>query len=128
MRRHIGVSSALAELCPKAQWTVRDEDYDKIEWYSEDIKKPTRKQVEEKIAEQKANEGLYGLREVRDWYLQQSDWTQGQDIRAIRGEEWCKAWDEYRQKLRDMTEIGLEPYFDEHDILQGITWPEKPDN
>jgi hypothetical protein len=126
MRKNIGVSDALSQLRPGSQWSVRDEDYDQIDWLSEDIEKPTREEVEQKIKELKDNEGMTAVREIRDWYLQQSDWTQGQDIRLIRGEHWCQSWDEYRQKLRDITSSRINPYFDEYDILHGVVWPEKP--
>jgi hypothetical protein len=126
MRKDIGVTAALQSLTPNAQWVVRNEDYEEIEWFSENIEKPTLQEVQDKIEELKDDEGMTAVREIRDWYLQQSDWTQGQDIRLIRGEDWCQAWDLYRQELRNLPESGINPYFDENNILHGVIWPEKP--
>jgi len=127
MRKNIAVSSALIELKPGAQWSIKNEDYDQIDWLSEDIEMPTKEEVEEKIQELRNNEGMTAVREIRNWYLEQSDWTQSQDIRSIRGPEWSLKWDDYRQELRNITESDIEPYFDDFDILQGIVWPEKPE-
>jgi hypothetical protein len=126
MRRDINVNAALSKLAPNAQWAVRDEDYDQIEWYSEEVEQPSREQVEQMIAQLREEEPMNALREIRDWYLKESDWTQGADIRAIRGPEWCQAWDTYRQELRDLTKTQT-PYFeDDSPIIMGITFPEKP--
>jgi hypothetical protein len=126
MRKDINVSAALAKLVPDAQWAVRDEDYDQIEWYSENIEQPSRKEVEEMISQLRADEPMNALREIRDWYLKESDWTQGADIRAIRGKEWCQEWDDYRQELRDLTKTQT-PYFEgDSPIIMGIIFPEKP--
>ena len=126
MRRDINLSSALAVLAPKAMWSVRDNDYEKIEWYSEDFEKPTKEALEAKVQELLLNEPYAVLREVRDWYLKESDWTQSADIRSIRGPEWCAAWDSYRQELRDLT-TTCTPYFEgDSPNIMGVTFPEKP--
>lgn len=125
MRRFNGVAEALQALAPDSKWSVRDNDYDKIEWYSTEISIPTREEVYAKIAELEANEPMRALREIRDWYLQQCDWTQSQDIRTIRGPEWCAAWDAYRQALRDMTKTAT-PSWGEMNFLVGVEWPQQP--
>lgn len=121
----IGVAEALSVLVPGSPWVVRDNDYDKTEWYDTTKPMPSREVVEAKIAELEAEEPMRCLREIRNWYLQQSDWTQLQDIRAQRGTEWCAAWDGYRQELRDMTQ-SAKPSFDEMNLLVNVTWPSKP--
>ena len=127
MKRLNGVTNAILTLRPGAQFIVRDDDYSKIEWHSDNISMPTEQEVIAAIAELEANEPKRLLREIRDWYLQNSDWTQGHDIRQIRGPEWCAAWDAYRQALRDMP-ATQNPYFanpqDMH--ISGVTWPEQP--
>jgi len=128
MRKHIGVTEALLKLCPDAQFAVRDDEYEKIEWYSPDIKQPTKEQVEEVIKQLKQDEPVNNLRQIRDWLLRESDWTQGYDIRQNRGEEWCAAWDTYRQQLRDITETGFDLSFDEMDVLVGFELPKPPSN
>jgi hypothetical protein len=126
MRKQIDFTAALMVLAPKAMWSIRDDDYEKLEWYSEDFEKPSKGALEAKVEELRIDEPYAVLREVRDWYLRESDWTQSADIRAIRGAEWCAAWDAYRQELRDLT-TTCTPYFegDSPNIL-GVTFPEKP--
>jgi hypothetical protein len=126
MKRDTGIAAAIQELAPGAQWVIRDNDYDQIEWYSEDQEKPTREQIDAKIAELEESAPMDAVREIRNWALQSSDWTQAADIRAIRGEVWSAAWDSYRQELRDITESGISPFFNELGILEGVNFPEKP--
>jgi hypothetical protein len=126
MRKEIGVAAALVKLVPHSQWAVRDDDYDKIEWYSEDTEQPSREEVERVIEELRIEEPYTVLREIRDFYLKESDWTQGADIRAIRGPEWCAAWDEYRQQLRDLPRTQT-PYFEDNSpTVSGVVFPTKP--
>lgn len=126
MRKQIDFSAALVALTPKAMWSIRDNDYEKIEWFSEDLEKPSKAALEAKVQELLLNEPYAVLREVRDWYLKESDWTQSADIRAIRGAEWCAAWDSYRQELRDLT-TTFTPYFEgDSPNIMGVTFPEKP--
>lgn len=126
MKRDTSIAAALQELAPNAQWVVRDNDYNKIEWYSEEYEKPTLEQVKAKMLELEESAPMDAVRDIRNWYLKESDWTQGADIRSIRGEEWCAAWDLYRQQLRDLTESGINPYFNELGVLEGVDLPEKP--
>jgi hypothetical protein len=126
MRKNIGVTEALLKLRPQAQFAVRDDDYDKIEWHSDDVEQPTREEVEAAIEELKQDEPMENLRQIRDWLLRESDWTQGYDIRQVRGEDWCAEWDAYRQQLRDITEAGFDLSFNEMDVLIGFELPVPP--
>jgi hypothetical protein len=128
MRKQVGIPEALNLLAPGAIWVVRNDSYEEIEWQSEDIAIPSKEDVEEKIEYLKSIEAITVIREIRDWYLQQCDWTQTQDVRAIRGQEWCDAWDTYRQELRDLPDNVVDPCFDEFDRIQNVTFPEKPSN
>jgi hypothetical protein len=126
MRRNNDVTDALASLAPGASWVIRDNNYDEIEWQSEDIAIPTKEAIDAEIERLVEEEPYTVLREIRDWYLQKSDWTQSQDIRAIRGEQWCQKWDAYRQKLRDLPSNASGLYFNEYNIIEGITFPDPP--
>jgi hypothetical protein len=103
---------------------VNQED-EVVEWYSEDVAQPTEEEIQQKIAELTADEPYRVLREIRDWYLEKSDWTQAQDVRAIRGAEWSAAWDGYRQALRDLPQ-NSSPYFDTNGNITGVDFPERP--
>ena len=126
MRRFNGYAEALSALYPGAQWAIRDNDYDKLEWLSTDISKPSKVELDAKIAELEADEPFRVVREIRGYLLQQSDWTQGADIRALRGEEWCAAWDNYRQALRDITTSNIDPQVDEIGVITNVNWPQPP--
>ena len=113
-------------VAPNAKWAIRDNDYEKLEWYSDDIAKPSKEVLEAAVEQLRIDEPYIVLREIRDWYLKESDWTQGADIRSIRGADWCSAWDSYRQELRDMTETCT-PYFEgDSPSVMGVNFPEKP--
>lgn len=129
MRRHIGIAEALISLRPNAEFAVRDDSYDNIEWHSTNQTMPSKEEIEIEIENLKQQEPMRVLREIRDWYLKNTDWTQGVDIRALRGQEWCNSWDFYRQQLRDIT-INQTPYFENDFVmhLSGIVWPEQPNS
>ena len=126
MRRSYNITEALAVMCPGAQWVCRENDYDQLIWHSTDQTMPTLAEIEAKAVELEAAEPMRVLREIRDWYLKESDWTQMQDLRAIRGPEWCATWDNYRAQLRDLPDSAITPYFDEMNFIQGVMWPSKP--
>lgn len=127
MRRFVGIGEALAALRPGSQWVVRDNDFDKVEWYSTDIEMPSREEIEAKIVELEAAEPMRCLREIRDWYLQNTDWTQGADIRTLRGPEWCATWDAYRQALRDLPDNSPNVAIGPMNEILNVEWPVKPE-
>ena len=127
MRRFIGYAEAIAALYPGKQYAIRDNDYAQLTWYEDDTAIPSQEQLDAKIVELEADEPMRCVREVRGWMLQQTDWTQGADIRALRGSEWCAAWDAYRQQLRDITESEITPTIDAMGVITGVNWPQQPD-
>ena len=126
MRRQYGIAEAIGALYPGARWLIRDNDYQQLEWYETDISVPSLLDLEQKIQELETQEPMRVVREIRDWYLAQSDWTQSTDLQQLRGPEWCTDWATYRQQLRELPESGITPYFDEHNMIAGVPWPEKP--
>lgn len=125
MRRFNGYAEAISSLYPSAQWVLRDNTYESIEWMSDDIPMPSKEVLDAKIQELENNEPMRCMREIRDWYLQQSDWTQGADIRSLRGAAWCAAWDAYRQELRDMT-TNFTPSLGPMNEILDVEWPQQP--
>jgi hypothetical protein len=126
MRRFVGYAEALNALYPGAKWALRNNDYEDLQWISETTPKPSKEELDAKVAELEANEPMRVVREVRNYLLQQSDWTQGADIRLLRGSEWCNAWDTYRQLLRDLTLTEIQPHIDDFGVISNINWPSKP--
>ena len=129
MRRIYGIPESFGACAPKgARWVIRENDYDQLEWM-EEYPHPTLEEVMAKQQELTSAEPMRVLKEIRDWYLQNSDWTQVQDLRQIRGAEWCAAWDKFRQDLRDLpSKVDTSKlFFDEFNTLQGYTLPIAPD-
>jgi hypothetical protein len=43
------ITKAIRKLCPTANWNLNGETYEGLEWYSEDIAKPTKQEIEDAI-------------------------------------------------------------------------------
>ena len=48
------ISEAIAELAPGAEWSLVDEDLSTLQWFSENIGRPSNEQIEAKAAELQA--------------------------------------------------------------------------
>lgn len=127
MRRFYNLGEVISVCRPGAPFAVYNEDYENMNWYSTDFEKPSMEEINQKKIELEAEEPMRCLREIRNYMIQSTDWTQGADIRSIRGPEWCAAWDNYRQQLRDITKTQ-NPYFENDQALHlsGVTWPQQP--
>ena len=117
----MNILQALKHLTPEAQWSMNGEDYNQLQWYSPDIPKPTRAQVEAKIQELKAAEPMRLLRVERDRLLAETDWWAVSD-RTMTSEQ-----SSYRQALRDLPDTAT-PVLDPTSALgiSGVDWPVKP--
>jgi len=115
------ISQALLTLAPGAEWTINDNDYNQITWFSPEIPKPTGAQVEAKIEELKAAEPMRRLRVERDRLIAETDWWVLPD-RTPTSEQLA-----YRQALRDLPSTAT-PVLDNTTRLgiSGVTWPVKP--
>ena len=113
------IFTAINELLPNANFSVEDNDYNKIIWRDDRVK-PSLEAVEIKIAELKAAEPLRQLRKQRNQLLQQSDWMANSDVTMPT------EWQTYRQALRDITTQS--PSLDSDGNLTGITWPTPPND
>ena len=117
----ISISRALSEGWPTAAWSITDEDYAQLVWYSQDIPKPTLLEVETKLNELRQSEPLKRLREERDRLIAETDWWVLPD-RTPTDEQLA-----YRQALRDLPDTAT-PVLDSSNRLgiSGVTWPTKP--
>jgi hypothetical protein len=43
------IADALNSLCPNSSWVLNGEDYENIEWFSNDVQKPTKNEINLKI-------------------------------------------------------------------------------
>ena len=118
------LTEALVELRPGALWTLKDDDYDTLKWYSEDIPIPTEAECIAKAAEYIAGLPLKFVRQERDKLLAETDWIVTKYL--DNGQEMPIEWKNYRQALRDITN-GANPAFgSDYSEILGITWPIKP--
>jgi len=115
------IAQALKKLAPGALWSVCDEDYNQIQWFSIDIPKPTILEVEAEIDKLKAAEPMRLLRVHRDKLLTETDWWVLPDRTPTSGQL------AYRQALRDLPSTAT-PVLDSTTRLgiSGVTWPTKP--
>ena len=105
---------ALESLYPTAEWIVEEDRYETLQWFSEDIPKPTEAEINAKIEELKAEQPLKILREKRNKLLVESDWSQFRDVSLPNDAEWTT----YRQALRDLPANTEDP--------ANPVWPTKP--
>ena len=125
MRFESYIMSALLELKPGAEWTVRGDNYSDLEWLDKTQTMPTEDEVNAKIAELKAAEPARLVREIRDRLLAESDWTQNRDVVLLND----TTWKQYRQDLRDLpASASFTPKLDSNGNLDmsSVTWPLKP--
>jgi hypothetical protein len=117
----MNMGQAILELAPNAQFSIDDNDYNTLMWWSPDIPQPTILEVEAKIAELKAAEPMRLLRVERDRLLAETDWWAVSD-RTMTSEQSA-----YRQALRDLPDTAT-PVLDPTSRLgiSGVDWPVKP--
>jgi len=115
------ITHALIALAPGAEWAIDADDYNQLQWFSEDIPKPTILEVEAKIAELKAAEPMRRLRIERDRLIAETDWWVLPD-RTPTSEQLA-----YRQALRDLPSTAA-PVLDPTTRwgISGFDWPTKP--
>ena len=91
------ITSALLALKPRAEWTLRGNDYSGLEWLDSSQTQPTETEVNSKISELDNAEAMRLLRVERDIRIAKTDWRASSDLTL------SDAWKTYRQALRDIT-------------------------
>ena len=121
------ITSALSELKPNAEWTLRGDTYADLEWLDKNQTKPTEEEVNLKVAELEKNEPHKLLREERNKRLTECDWIVTKY--AEYGYNIPKEWRTYRQALRDLPSISYRPELDEFGDLKmdSVAWPTPPE-
>jgi len=117
----MNIVKALEALAPGALWSMNANDYNQLQWFSEEIPKPTILEVEAKIAELRAAEPMRRLRIERDRLIAETDWWVLPDRTPTSGQL------AYRQALRDLPSTAT-PVLDPTTLLgiSGFDWPIKP--
>ena len=115
------IPSALQELKPGAQWTLRGSDYTGLEWLDSSQTKPTETEVNSKISELDNAEPMRLLRLERDRRIKLTDWRASADLTL------ADAWKTYRQALRDLPASATPKLNSEYNLdLTSVTWPTEP--
>ena len=122
------IDVALSEHYEQYEWTLYNSDYDTLEWSEKNaIPKPTKKDLEDKLAVLNAAEPMKRLRYERDRLLSECDWVVSKAVE--KGDTVSDAWKTYRQALRDLPSTQS-PEMEEEPTTQlgikNVTWPTKP--
>ena len=95
-----------------------DDDYEHLTWLSDDIPKPTKEELLEKVEQLRVERPLKELRKERDTLLTQTDKYVIPDW-PHASVETANAWVTYRQALRDLPSVTEDP--------ANPVWPVRPD-
>jgi hypothetical protein len=133
------VGRALQYLVPEGiHWSVRspssaldpEQDGVVIEYQEPYADAPTAQQIRDKIKELNDNESMRCVKELRDKFLKDCDWTETPSLQAIKSAEWHAAWQAYRTALRNlpnrMRANEWTPIFDEQGLLHLSNFPKPP--
>jgi len=116
------IAAALQALKPGAEWVLRGDQHSGLEWLDKSQLQPTEKEIDDKIAELDAAEGMRLLRVERDAKLAALDW---EVVKAYsNGVAVDSKLKTYMQALRDLP-ASAKPTTDDAGelVADSITWP-----
>ena len=116
------IPAALQALKPGAEWVLRGDQHSGLEWLDKSQLQPTEKEINDKIAELDAAEGMRLLRVERDAKLAALDW---EVVKAYsNGVAVDSKLKTYMQALRDLP-ASASPKTDAAGelVADSITWP-----
>ena len=116
------IPAALQALKPGAEWVLRGNQHSGLEWLDKSQLQPTEKEIDDKIAELDAAEGMRLLRVERDAKLTALDW---EVVKAYsNGVAVDSKLKTYMQALRDLP-ASAKPTRDAAGelVTSSVTWP-----
>ena len=116
------IPAALQALKPGAEWVLRGDQHSGLEWLDKTQLQPTEKEINDKIAELDAAEGMRLLRVERDAKLAALDW---EVVKAYsNGVAVDSKLKTYMQALRDLP-ASAKPTTDAAGelVTSSVTWP-----
>ena len=117
------ILEALKELKPEATWSISGNNYSDLEWQDSSKTKPTETEINTKISDLDAAESMRLLRKERNSLLNQTDWTQHDDVPS----ETKTKWQTYRQQLRDLPASASPTLDSDYNLnFSSVTWPTEP--
>ena len=116
------IPAALQALKPGAEWVLRGDQHSGLEWLDKSQLQPTEKEINDKIAELDAAEGMRLLRVERDAKLAALDW---EVVKAYsNGAAVDSKLKTYMQALRDLPASASPKTDDAGELVaDSITWP-----
>ena len=116
------IAAALQALKPGAEWVLRGDQHSGLEWLDKSQLQPTEKEINDKIAELDAAEGMRLLRLERDMKLAALDW---EVVKAYsNGVAVDSKLKTYMQALRDLPASASPKTDDAGELVaDSITWP-----
>ena len=115
------IADALLLLKPKAQWTLRGDDYTGLEWLDSKQTQPTETEINSKISELDNAEPMRLLRIERNVRIAKTDWRASSDLTL------SDAWKTYRQALRDLPASASPKLNSDYELdLTSVSWPTEP--
>jgi len=109
-------SNILSIKYPDNQWSITGNEYDSLNWMTDNKdKKPSKAELDKLSDEVDAEIAWITIKKNRNKLLAESDWTQISDV----PKKTQKKWKEYRQSLRDIPQFFEDPDF--------VVFPEKPE-
>ena len=116
------IPAALQALKPGAEWVLRGDQHSGLEWLDKSQLQPTEKEINDKIAELDAAEGMRLLRVERDAKLTALDW---EVVKAYsNGVAVDSKLKTYMQALRDLPASASPKTDDTGELIaDSITWP-----
>ena len=117
-----GIPAALQALKPGAEWVLRGNQHSGLEWLDKSQLQPTEKEINDKIVELDAAEGMRLLRVERDAKLAALDW---EVVKAYsNGVAVDSKLKTYMQALRDLPASASPKTNDAGELIaDSITWP-----
>ena len=117
------ILEALKELKPEAIWTLNGNNYSDLIWQDSSKTKPTEAEINAKISELDAAESMRLLRKERNSLLNNTDWTQNDDVPT----ETQTKWQTYRQQLRDLPATASPTLDSDYNLnFSSVNWPTEP--
>ena len=116
------IPAALQALKPGAEWVLRGDQFSGLEWLDKKQTIPTETEINDKIKEMDAAEGMRLLRVERDAKLAALDW---EVVKAYsNGEAVDSKLKTYMQALRDLPASAKPTTDDQGELVaDSITWP-----
>jgi len=112
----IDIGDALQSLTPGAEWVMTSGDYETLQWLSEDMKKPTKIEIETEIQRLREEKPWKELRKERNKRLTECDWV---TLRSVATDTPVPdEWKVYMQALRDLPANTADP--------ENPVWPVAP--